>query len=99
MRRVSLLLILCFASTSLLAAISPADFAFEASLGDSDNDLQKVDLPIDLLLDLQQADLNDIAVFNRDGKAMPYHPAGPEQEPTAATRAAVSPDPDTLERD
>ena len=52
------------------AAPSPTDYAYRAQLGEVDNPLQRVVLPLEVILSLTRADLGDLAVFNADGKQL-----------------------------
>jgi hypothetical protein len=49
---------------------APADFAYQARLDESDQSLQRVLLPLQVILALTRADLGDIAVFNAQGKQL-----------------------------
>jgi len=55
-----------------LAAPEINDYAYQATLSEVDQALQRVDLQIDVLKNLTQRDLSDIAVFNVDGKRLPH---------------------------
>lgn len=46
------------------------DFAYQAELGKVDQPMQRVALPLEVILGLTRADLGDIAVFNADGKQL-----------------------------
>jgi len=58
--------LLLLGPTMVIAAQS--DFAYQASLEEADQSLQRVPLPVEIILTLTRADLGDIAVFNADGK-------------------------------
>ena len=58
-------------SFPLQASITPNDFAFQARLEGSARDLQRIELPLEVLLVLTRGDLRDLAVFNADGKSLP----------------------------
>jgi hypothetical protein len=47
-----------------------SDFAYQASLDEIDQPLQRVTLPLEVILALTRADLGDIAVFNEQGKQL-----------------------------
>ena len=53
-----------------LAVSSPTDYAYRAELGEVDNPLQRVALPLEVILALTRADLGDLAVFDADGKQL-----------------------------
>jgi hypothetical protein len=53
-----------------LAVSSPTDYAYRAELGEVDNPLQRVVLPLEVILALTRADLGDLAVFDADGKQL-----------------------------
>lgn len=65
------LLLLCFTGTAW-AATSLQSYAYQAELGASEQALQRVELPLALILQLTRADLGDIAVFNTSGKQLPH---------------------------
>jgi hypothetical protein len=69
-RLASLLVLLGFAPA--LAANNLQDYAYQAVLSQTGQQLQRVDLPIEVILDLKSPDLNDLAVFNVNGKALPH---------------------------
>ncbi len=48
------------------------DFAFKAALTESQQSLQRVVIPLDLMLKLTSRDLDDIAVFNSAGNHVPF---------------------------
>ncbi len=48
-----------------------SDFAWQAPLADDDRELQRIELPLEVLLALTRGDLRDLAVFNADGKPLP----------------------------
>lgn len=52
-------------------AAAVQDFAWRAPLSQSDEEIQRVELPIDVLLDSTNADLGDIAVFDKNGDRLP----------------------------
>lgn len=70
MRKLAALLILLLVQGPLKAAPSQPDFAYRARLAESDQALQRVALPIDVLLALTRSDLGDLAVFNANGKQL-----------------------------
>jgi hypothetical protein len=53
-----------------LAIPGQQEFAYQASLGEVDQPLQRVTLPLEVILALTRSDLGDIAVFNADGKQL-----------------------------
>ncbi|MCP4981870.1 MAG: DUF3999 domain-containing protein [Gammaproteobacteria bacterium] len=54
------------------AATNLQDYAYQTLLGETDQTLQRVELPIDVLLALTRSDLSDLAVFNVNGKRLPH---------------------------
>ena len=53
------------------AVMTTEDFAFTATLEETTDNLQRVVLPLDVMMALTQPDLRDVAVFNVDGKPLP----------------------------
>ncbi len=70
MRNLTTLLLLLLTPATLPAAPSAIDFAYQAQLEHAEQPLQRVALPIEIVLDLTRADLGDLAVFNANGKAL-----------------------------
>jgi len=66
------LLLFLLLSSSAQAAISSQDYAYEALLEQNDQQLQRVQLPIEIILALTRSDLGDVAVFNVNGKRLPH---------------------------
>lgn len=66
---VSLLLLVAM---PLGAAPAVRDFAYQAPLDPADEAMQRVELPLDLLLVLTRADFGDLAVFNAQGEPLPH---------------------------
>lgn len=66
------LLLLLFASGQALAAVDMRDYAYQAVIGESDQKLQRLELPLEVILTSTSFTLNDLAVFNADGKQMPH---------------------------
>jgi len=64
------LLLLGFAP--VLAANNLQDYAYQTVMSQSGQQLQRVELPIEVILNLRSPELNDLAVFNVDGKALPH---------------------------
>jgi hypothetical protein len=54
------------------AATSQQDFAYQALLSETDQPLQRIELPLDVMLALTGANLSDLAVFNVHGKHLPH---------------------------
>ena len=54
------------------AATTRQDYAYQALLSESDQPLQRVELPLDVMLALTDAGLSDLAVFNVHGKQLPH---------------------------
>jgi len=71
MYRFACLLLLAIA-LPLGAAPATRDFAYQAPLEPDDAPLQRVELPLDVLLALTRADFGDLAVFNAAGKPLPH---------------------------
>ncbi len=69
-RSVPTLLLLCAAAFAADASLD--DFAYQARIAERDEPLQRVELPLELLLDLTREDLADVAAFNADGKRLPH---------------------------
>jgi len=64
--------ILLLLSWPLQAATSQQDYAYQALLSESDQPLQRIELPLDVMLALTDARLSDLAVFNVHGKQLPH---------------------------
>ena len=71
MRKLILALLLVVNGSSL-AANKLHDYAYQAELNPAEQPLQRIELPLEIILQVTQPDLGDIAVFNRDGKTLPY---------------------------
>lgn len=56
---------------SALAETEIEEFAFQSQLSSSDEILQRVELPIEMLLSLTRDDLGDLLVFDNAGKPVP----------------------------
>jgi hypothetical protein len=69
--RYAIPLLLAATALPLAAAPKPGDYAFQATLEQAEQPLQRVVLPLDILLTLTRADLGDIAVFNAQNRALP----------------------------
>jgi len=54
------------------AATTQQDYAYQALLSETDQPLQRIELPLDVLLALTDARLSDLAVFNVHGKQLPH---------------------------
>ena len=54
------------------AAPEIRDYAFQAVIGESDQKLQRIELPLEVILASTSPSLGDLAVFNVDGKQMPH---------------------------
>lgn len=65
-------LILLTLAAPVKAETSLQDYAYQARLSDSDQALQRVVLPIDVIINLTHSDLSDLAVFNISGKQLPH---------------------------
>jgi len=64
-----LLLALC---AQAQAEVDIGDYAFQAVISEHDQKLQRVELPLEVILTLTRSDLGDLVVFNVDGKQMPH---------------------------
>ncbi len=64
------LVLLCLLSQAQ-AASSQLDFAYQAPLSETDQKLQRIELPLEVILALTRPDLSDLAVFNVNGKQLP----------------------------
>ena len=57
---------------TLGAALSkPEQYAYQAELSEATKALQRIELPVDILLTSTRADLGDVAVFDKNGKPVP----------------------------
>jgi hypothetical protein len=72
MTRCFLPLFLLAIALPLAAAPATRDFAWQAPLDAAEQPLQRVALPLDVLLVLTRADFGDLAVFNAEGKPLPH---------------------------
>ncbi len=54
------------------AATDQQDYAYRAQLSEADQPLQRIELPIEVILALTRSDLSDLAVFNINGKQLPH---------------------------
>jgi hypothetical protein len=66
------LLLLVSIALPLGAAPTSDDYAYQAPLEPAERTLQRVVLPLDVLLTLTRADLGDIAVFDAGDKPLPF---------------------------
>jgi hypothetical protein len=66
-----LLQLLCFSVGLSHAQSGIQDFAYQAQLSASDQSLQRVELPVDVLLSLTRNDLGDVVVFDAANRLMP----------------------------
>ncbi len=71
MSRLTLLVLLAIA-LPLAAAPATRDFAWQAPLDPAEDSLQRVELPLDVVLALTRPDLGDLAVFDAQGKPLPH---------------------------
>jgi len=60
-------LLLLGPSTAFAAS---SDYAYQADIDAAEQPLQRVDLPLEVILALTRADLGDLAVFNADGRPL-----------------------------
>ncbi|MDH3634148.1 MAG: DUF3999 domain-containing protein [Gammaproteobacteria bacterium] len=65
------LIILLWIGSAQSQAI-PEDYAYKARLGESEQTLQRVELPIDVILAVTRSDLADLAVFNFRDEPIPH---------------------------
>ncbi len=65
------ILLLTLAS-AVKAQTSPEDYAYRARLSETDQALQRVVLPMDVIINLTHSGLSDLAVFNFDGIQLPH---------------------------
>ncbi|MCP4389439.1 MAG: DUF3999 domain-containing protein, partial [Gammaproteobacteria bacterium] len=72
MPRALLSLLLLFLGGHALAAAEIRDYAYQAVIGESDQKLQRLELPLEVILTSTRSTLNDLAIFNADGKQMPH---------------------------
>lgn len=80
------LALLLMVAMPLAAAPAVRDFAYQAPLDPADDSLQRVELPLDLLLVLTRADFGDLAVFDAAGKPLPHSVVKTPPTDTAMTR-------------
>lgn len=64
--------LLLISTTAVAANASLDDFAWQAQIAERDAPLQRVEVPLEALLELTREDLADVAVFNADGKRLPH---------------------------
>jgi hypothetical protein len=72
MRRLLYPCLLIFLIGPVRAATSQQDYAYQALLSETDQPLQRIELPLDVMLALTNANLSDLAVFNVHGKQQPH---------------------------
>ena len=72
MPRLILSLLLLMLGSQAQAVPEIRDYAFQAVIGESDQKLQRIELPLEVILALTSPSLGDLAVFNVDGKQMPH---------------------------
>ncbi|MGD8840279.1 MAG: DUF3999 family protein [Gammaproteobacteria bacterium] len=72
MYRLAASLLLAALALPLGAAPAISDYAFEAELEPADQPLQRIELPLEILLALTREDLGDLAVFDARGKPLPW---------------------------
>lgn len=65
------MLLLTFASLTL-ASNEIRDYAWQAPISESDSKLQRIELPLEVMLATIGPNLGDLAVFNIDGKPLPH---------------------------
>ncbi len=56
---------------SLGWAVTTQDFAWRAPLSESDREIQRVEIPLDVMLAVTRVDLGDVAVFDKNGNLLP----------------------------
>ncbi len=71
LKRLGLLLPGLLLSASVQAKSLPEDFAYQAELTGSSHSLQRVQIPIEVLLAVTRDDLADISVFDSNAKPLP----------------------------
>jgi hypothetical protein len=72
MRRLLYPCLLIFLIGPVRATTSQQDYAYQALLSETDQPLQRIELPLDVMLALTNANLSDLAVFNVHGKQQPH---------------------------
>ncbi len=65
-------MVLLTLTSTVMAEISPEDYAYRARLSEAEQALQRVVLPMDVIINLTHSDLSDLAVFNVSGKQLPH---------------------------
>ncbi len=68
-KSIGLLWFLLYASLGW--AVTIQDFAWRAPLSVSDGEIQRVEIPLDVMLAVTRSDLGDIAVFDKNGNLLP----------------------------
>lgn len=71
MPRLTISLLLASIALPLGAAPATRDYAFKAELEPADQPLQRIEVPLEILLTLTREDLGDLAVFDVDDKPLP----------------------------
>lgn len=57
--------------TNLVWATSVEEFAWRAPLSESNEEVQRIEIPLDVVLSVTRGDLGDVAVFDKDGVLLP----------------------------
>ncbi len=65
-------IVLLTLASMVKAETIPEDYAYRARLSETDQALQRVVLPIDVIINLTHSDLSDLAVFNFSDKQLPH---------------------------
>ena len=72
MHKILFPIILLTLASTVKAETSPEDYAYRARLSETDQALQRVVLPMDVIINLTHTGLSDLAVFNFIGKQLPH---------------------------
>ena len=72
MHKILFPIILLTLASTVKAETSPEDYAYRARLSETDQALQRVVLPMDVIINLTHTGLSDLAVFNFSGKQLPH---------------------------
>jgi len=72
MPKSALSLLLLLLGGQALAAPEIRDYAFQAVISENDQKLQRLELPLEVIMSSTRSDLGDLAIFNVDGKQMPH---------------------------
>jgi len=72
MSKTGLIILLLALCAQTQAKVDIGDYAFQAVISEHDQNLQRFELPLAVILALTRSDLGDLVVVNVDGKQMPH---------------------------